>query len=189
MLQEQPVAARPEVGRHDLLQRLLSSVGRLGRYPPQTIRDAVHVRVHAEGGLAKGVDEHAVGRLAPDAGEGQQGLHGVRDPAAVFVAQKAGHDDEAGGFLLAVLAALQQVIQLGFLGGGQGGDVGVAGENAGRDGRGLLLARPLGDDGGDKDFVGVAKFHRPTPVVGGSEGVHNGANVVRDDWGRALSLH
>ena len=52
------------------------------------------MRVHDHGGLAVHVAKDEIGRFAPDAGQGSEGLHGVRHAAAVFRDELARAQDD-----------------------------------------------------------------------------------------------
>ena len=52
------------------------------------------MRVHDHGGLVVHVAEDEIGRLAPDAGQGSEGLHRVRHAAAVFRNELASAQDD-----------------------------------------------------------------------------------------------
>ena len=90
MLQEQPVAAGPQVLRHDAFQRLFGVVRRFGLDPAQPVCDTVHVRVDTQRRTCKRVDEDTVRRFASHAGQCQQRFQAVGDLAAEFVDEHLG---------------------------------------------------------------------------------------------------
>src|SRR5947209_13652191 len=67
VLEEQAVAAGPEIPGNDLLQRLLGLLRCPGVHPAEAVGDAVHMGVHAERRLLEGVDEDAIGGFASHA--------------------------------------------------------------------------------------------------------------------------
>src|ERR1700682_4112421 len=66
----------------------------------ETPRESLHVGAHREAWNAEGDTEHNIGRLSPDAGQGDEVLHAARDLATEALDQRrAGRDD---GFCLPV---------------------------------------------------------------------------------------
>ena len=74
---------RPPAPRRHGIQRLLCVLRRRGAHPVQPVRNAVHVRVHADMvAAAEGDDEHEVRRLAADTGQRQQCVQRARHDTA-----------------------------------------------------------------------------------------------------------
>src|SRR5215471_10662216 len=75
---EQVVVADPVAARELPAQGELGALGRAGPDEAKTVTDPVDVGVDADAGLPEAHGDHEVGRLPPDAGQGEEGIEIVR---------------------------------------------------------------------------------------------------------------
>lgn len=124
---EQP----PLVGGHHRVQRRLDlhGVGLLGE--TESDRQSSHVGVDREPGLVEGHRADHIGGLAPDAGKSDQVLQPVRDVTAVLVEQAARHALEALGLLTEEARGVDDLLEFGGVGLGEGDRIGPSPEDLG----------------------------------------------------------
>ena len=97
------VAVKGELRRYHLEQLLLDGIHRVTWGEASAVADAEDMRIDGDGRPTEGGVKHHIGRFAPNAGQGFQGLTIFRDLAAMQIQQQAAGLDDIFG--LAVIQA------------------------------------------------------------------------------------
>lgn len=152
----------------------------------QPIREPVHVGVDRDRRDPVAEDEHAVGGLGADPRQGRQLFEGARDDAREPVEDLLRARSYGPRLRPVEPDRADQRLDVPRPGAGEAGGVGEFREEPGRGDIGLLVARPLRQDGADQHLervLGVVAQVRAPPVarpVERREPVEQGLPVERD---------